>query len=810
MYNTATYTGLYQMTQGRMPNLLNVAVSKASSGTDINGITSQIALYEATGNKGYLEKLKELADRLILNTVTDGSPYMEKQLLSNGFVFGDYAPTVHALLAAYEVTGDKKYLEGAEKSAQLLCTATSNMGYQNDYATTDYHIDPVETMNAHRINCERGRTKWFWHGNTQWRLGFDYGNWGIVEEMKVAIPEETVPGWLPAQAGLGTEHPKTATHGNYIFMNSWASMLAKLAVYTGDDYFMTQARNAMVGRFGNYAGYYQERYVAHQGKADYPYTGPDYSLIYWHHIPVFAALLEDYLISSVMARSDFNVSFPAIYQSGYAYFVTNQYGHKPGRIYDEDGMWLWLDRDVLTPDSVNVDYITARKDGVFGAAMINEKDEPLTTTVSLGSKVPGGAEYTGSATLYDKSGAKSEIQVENGKFTLTIPARDILSVIIKLPGVTKPDYALDKIFYNTDNGKTVSQHNNGSGYALQLNDKAYYGYVYVTDMPSQTKEITVKYTAGAEKGEKVISEYPFETIIKVSDPTAELVYTIEATSVDGKKTSYGGGTLKGLLGGAKKDSISATPDAVKEIVVADPSKLKFETFTAKASAVGVGSGFRAVIPLDEIPFDVTENLLSGIRVGVVLKSKSDDSKVVTYSEITGNEMRDSATVLVIELNNELKPGLDYGPTHRGEVTLVPVGAEMPDLGETTKPSGATKPTTGEKTEFKTFTAEDVIVGAAGNSLRGVVPFSKIPFEVKENMFVGAKVGIVLKEKNGDGKLVGESVITSNEMRADSTVLVMDFPSTIKVENYGTTHRGWFTVLSSGDKMPDLGQSTEGT
>lgn len=813
LYNTSTFEGLYEMSQGRMPYLLNTAVEKASTATSLDGVTSQIALYNATGDEGYLKKLEELAERLILNTVDENSAYMNKQLLSNGFVFGDYSPTVHALLAAYETTGNKKFLDGAEKATQLLLTATSNMGYQNDYATTDYHIDPVETMNAHRISCEKGRTPWFWHGDTQWRLGFDMDNWGIVEEMKVAIPDETVPGWLPAQAGLGTEHPKTAVNGNYIYMNSWASMVAKLAAYTGDDYFMTQARNAMVGRFGNYAGYYQERYVAHQGTAEYPYVGPDYTLIYWHHIPVFAALLEDYLISSVSARSDFNVEFPAIYQFGYAYFVTNQYGHKPGKIYDQDGMWLWLDRDVLTPDSVNVDYITARKDGVFGAAMINEKDEPLTTTLTLGSKVAGGATYTGPATLYDKAGNKSEIQVENGKFTLTIPARGILSVIINLPEVKKPDYALDNIYFNTDNGKTVSQHTNGKSYALQLNDKAYYAYVYVTDMPKATKEVKFSYTMGDKKGEQVINEYPFETIIKVENPDTEFVYTVEATTVDGKKNSYGGGTLKGIKGGATENKISATPEAVKEIVIADPSKLKFETFTAKASAVGIGSGFRAVIPLSEIPFEVTENVLTGLKVGVILTSKSDGTKIVSETEIIGNEMRADSTVIVTEYTDELKSGHDYGPTHKGEVVIVPHGEKMPDIGKSSTASQTTtKPITPSSTKsgFEMFTAEEVVIGSAGTNLRAVVPFSKIPFDVTENMFSGVRVGVVLKEKKGEGRMVGEAVISANEMRADSTVLVMNFPDGIKVANYGDTHKGTFTLVPDGEKMPDLGKNVEST
>ncbi len=790
MYGSAVYEGLYEMSQGRMPYLLDTAVKKVNNNAGLEGVSSQIAMYNATGNEGYLDKLEELADKIIANTVTDGSDYMENKLLSNGFVFGDYSPTLHALLAAYEVTGKEKFLDGAEKAARLLVTATSNVGYQNDYATTDYHIDPVETMNAHRISCEVNRTAWFWWGNVQWRLGFDFGEWGVVEEMNVAIPEETVPGWLPAQAGFGTEHPKTAVNGNYIYMNSWAALLARLSEYTGDDYFMTQARNAMVGRFGNYAGYYQERYIAHQGKADYPYVGPDYTLIYWHHIPVFVSLLEDYLISSIAARSDYNVTFPSIYQSGYAYFVTNQYGFKPGRLYDQEDMWLWLARGVIEPDSVNVDYLMARKDGVFGAALINEKSEPLTTTVTLceNEKLPGGSTYTGPATLYDRDGNTSQIQVENGKFTVTIPARGIQTVIIQLPGVTKPAYALDKIYFNTNTEQTVSSHTNGKGYALQLNSDAYYAYVYVTDMQDTMKSLTVSYDIGGQKQTKTITEYPFEWITKVDDPNQAFIYTLQAEMTDGSIKDYGGGILKGLANGPTSDSISATPaDVQPGGAVIKPSDLKFETFTVNTSALGVGTGFRAVVKIADIPFEISENSLTGIRMGVELTSKTDDSKLVGEMVITGNEMRENETVILADFTSYI-PRTDYGPTHKGKLTLVPADAQMPDLGESTQQGGASEPSTppaGGTVEIGDFEPFEVSISTIGNSsvIRMVVPIKDFPFAIGENALKGLGIEADLTVKATGEVMHLDSVIDGNEMRDTTTVLLIPTTAEVPMMDY---------------------------
>ena len=89
-------------------------------------------------------------------------------------------------------------------------------------------------------------------------------------------------------------------------------------------------------------------------------------------------MLEDFLINNIWLRSDANIEFPSVLQAGYAYFTTNQYGFAPGKFYDEDGMWLWLDRGIVTSDSIQLDYLTAKKDGVLGVAFLNEGNDTVT------------------------------------------------------------------------------------------------------------------------------------------------------------------------------------------------------------------------------------------------------------------------------------------------------------------------------------------------------------------------------------------------------------------------------------------------
>ena len=203
-------------------------------------------------------------------------------------------------------------------------------------------------------------------------------------------------------------------------MNAWAGNLEKLAALTGEDYFEMLSRNAILGRFSDYPGYYIDRNLTYEMKEKWYTDGPDFTNVYWHHIPIFLAILEDYLINSVQIKSVGNIAFPAVVENGYAYFTTNQYGQAPGKFYDEDNMWLWLDRGIIETEEKNLDYIAARKDGVLGMAFVNEKANALTTTIRLGEKIVGGNNYNGIARVFDANGNTSELTVINGSFTLRI------------------------------------------------------------------------------------------------------------------------------------------------------------------------------------------------------------------------------------------------------------------------------------------------------------------------------------------------------------------------------------------------------
>ena len=117
-------------------------------------------------------------------------------------------------------------------------------------------------------------------------------------------------------------------------------------------------------------------------------------------------------------------------------------------------MWLWLDRGIASSDSIQLDYLAARKDGVLGLSFINEGNEEVTSVVSLGEKVPNAGAVNGTATLYS-GGEKSEVSVSGGKFTITVQPKKAVSVILNIPELKAPEYA--KFSYTLNGNYPIQQ-----------------------------------------------------------------------------------------------------------------------------------------------------------------------------------------------------------------------------------------------------------------------------------------------------------------------------------------------------------------
>lgn len=546
-YNLNVFGGLYEMSRGMTPGLYSEGLNKIEKVTNQYGNTPQfsndISLFRYTGDSLYLASAKKKADKY-LDEVVYGEKYNTELADFRSFINIQYFPNLASLLDIYQVTHEKRYLDAAIKTGQMLSTSLWVPGIDGDKWTTPYRIIPSETHERPFMDHHQ----FWWHGSQQWRLGNDDGEAKPSKEGKVPLKEEVVPGWLPARVGLGLEQGSTFGEALYIYMNTWAGDMMKLSALSGEKYFETVAKNAIIGRFGNYSGYYQNRYITHQIKPDYPYVGPDLTGIYWHHIPPFLAMLEDFLINQIWAKSNKQIEFPSVRQQGYAYFNSNHYGFEAGRFYDQKDMWLWNDRGIIEPDSKQINYLVAKKDGLFGVALLNEGFEDEKTTITLGNKLGEGRFFSGDGIVYDEDGTKHKLKIERGKFNIDIPAKGMRSVVIPISQLRAPGYAQIKYeLANVDSAHTIAEHERGKAYVLQFSPDKYAAYIYITDLPKDTQSISVNYKKGNETNSISVNEYPFEVIINVNDVDKELTYDIDVFKTDGSTENIKGGILKSIL-----------------------------------------------------------------------------------------------------------------------------------------------------------------------------------------------------------------------------------------------------------------------
>ncbi|MBR3941713.1 MAG: hypothetical protein IKJ55_00010, partial [Clostridia bacterium] len=769
--DAAQWAALYEMSQGRMPHTLQTAINKGAS-----NIPAYVSFYNMTGDTKYLESIKTAADAVIAK-LSDAT--YNKGIRTSGFVLDDYTVYIAYLMYAYQLTGEQKYLDAAEEFSQGLMTALSAMGYQNGYANNMYHVDPQTAADEHVIASDRA--PWWWHGDFQWRVENEYGVSKPAEGMVSVVDEDDAPGWTFATAGLTTEHTFTAGNSNFILMNTWAPFMYKMADWTGDKYFETQGRNAILGRFTNYPGYYIERYYTDYMKPVYPYEGPEYNILYYTHVAPFQAIIEDFQIQEAQSRSNGKISFPEIWASSYSYFNSIQYGAKPGKMYDEEGMWLNNARDVVKSSDINVNYVAAKKDGVFGAALVNESANAVSTDITLGGALAG---FNGAVTLYDEEGNKTETTATNGVFDVNIPAKGIVTAMVKSDLVTKPAYALDKILYNPTLEKTQSSHTNGKGYVIQFNPDKYHAYVYVIDKDIQS--LTVEYEANGEKKTVTDNKYPFEALVKVESGSAEFNYKLTVTKKDGTTENYGNGILAPLSNGPSVENIKETI----EKAVAEQTTVKKPEISAKIPAtynkkikvarMGVGNGkVRIVTNAGDYGIELEPNILTGLYARGTFNHKTYGSFNFD-SYIVGSEGSTGAIIALINTPEILKGGKieDFSMTNF-ELSAKPFTDKLP---EPKKPYD--KGTTEEKKDQAatklpdTFKAEGYKVGNIGGmknqKLRIPIPYKELGFEPAENALKGLYIRGVLKAKDGSGTVPFEGVIESNDVREEYGVSVVSF------------------------------------
>jgi hypothetical protein len=428
-YGATVWTSAFAMTGGRTPAFAEYSFDSGfaprptRSGSHAQPFEDALALYRAYGDEKWKRVAIEGGDRYIAEHI---ARLPDRDLGREPFLNVSFVPDWEGLLHLYEATGERRFLDASAEGARWLLTT---LWVHPKVAPGDRTIHPGGV---------------YTHEQRVWYLGDKRFCFGQYDEPRFSsdtpirlpptrLPEKSVPAWQVSNVGLGLEQPFTYARRNNeanITMDIWAPNLLRLAALTGDDLFRTAARNATIGRFGNYPGYYIDGYTDHYQKPDYPVKGPDVTWFYYHHVPPFAAYVLDYLFTDAEVRSKGAVAFPSTRQNGYVWFDSRLYGHAPGKVYGQTA-WPWLHRTALRVDNVAVDRVLAHGDGRFHAVLLNQTAEPQTVKLTFDAAVLGRALETAEAKLWIGDAPAPPLRIAAGTATLRVPPMGIAALTLE-------------------------------------------------------------------------------------------------------------------------------------------------------------------------------------------------------------------------------------------------------------------------------------------------------------------------------------------------------------------------------------------
>jgi hypothetical protein len=390
-FTTNYFEGLYHLLGEANPWLADIALPNGAIrqargySVEVPAWTQELAAWRLTKEEKWLTAAKADADKYIAAQVNGN---LTKPLSRLPFYNAAFYAYWWDLMDLYEITKEERFLQAATTSA-----------FQTVAGIRSYPLVKDSLQTIHPGNQFEGNTTLWWKNNKKYRLGFP--------RVKGDAPEKQVPQALVSPVGLGFEQPFTYFDAGHtvrpVFMSSWAPHLLRLFQYTHRQIFDTYARNAVIGRFTNYPGYYATGFTDIAMQPDFPYKGPDVSSIYYHHIPPHLAFTLDYLITEAIQRSNGKVQFPYGKQDGFVWFTNRVFGAGKGKVFGEEAS-LWMKKGLVKVDKPEVNYVTAISGDRFWILLLNEAHNTIQANITLGDEVP----VTGTATVNLYSGAAAK------------------------------------------------------------------------------------------------------------------------------------------------------------------------------------------------------------------------------------------------------------------------------------------------------------------------------------------------------------------------------------------------------------------
>jgi len=467
-----------------------------------------LAFYRLTGDMKYLKKAKNDADDYI-NTRMNVA---QKDFGNSNFFWTAFAPKWISLYDLYEETGELKYLENAVEGA-----------YRYMQFMWFNPVIPDKNVTVNR----GGKAPMYWYMKSK-------------GHKQMYIPEETVPAWRLSEIALTPESSGTCQGHRGIFMANPIPWMLRLSLDAGNKFFHDISRSVVIGRYSNFPGYHMNtaRTTIYE-KPDYPIREHDefsYNSIHYNHIWPQASMLLDYLVSDVYYKSEGKIEFPGLFAEGYAYLQSKVYGHKSGKFYDDENVWLWMPKNILDVDNVEINYLTGHGNGNFYIALTNQSKENVTTELTINNKYFANTDFSSfSVDSRNNNHKMKEMKILDGSISVTVPASGITSLVVsnlqpKLSFQTKIGQGVAL----SDSSYTELNFAGANAMMLSMGDDYTSVYVYLKSTFEEVSEAILWYKSNDEWKNIRDSSYPYEFTVDLAKPEPFEFY-IETMGIDGEQ-----------------------------------------------------------------------------------------------------------------------------------------------------------------------------------------------------------------------------------------------------------------------------------
>lgn len=477
-----------------------------------------LARYRISGDNSYLDEAVKLVD-VYLNATLGKYPVdftTSAGLKDSQATFvTDYTLAWYDLIELYDETGEKRFLDAAITGAnQMLLWMRSN----------PMAPDSVITAN------KGGRVKGVFPGRRYTAESYDWKEFDTSTE----IQEQEVPAWRTSLAGLLPEVPYTYMYGP-IMLAHHAPWMLRLAHLSGDHLFKDAAYNAVIGRYANFPGYYfTSLHTTIYQQPDYPlhpYMEIKYNAVFYNHIWPHIALLQDFLVSDAYMKSGGKVSFPSVYAPGYAFLTSKVYGHKPGEIFGNKNINLWLPANAIKSSTIALNHLFGRTENDTWLVLMNSTGKPTDAEIYLNPDVIRwnyDQEYT--IVIYSENGDSEKGTFKNGLLQAEIPQEGLIA--IKITGLKNDLPLLGKSgkTHKSEERKDYFRQNHSSGalgtitgMLITLVPDISDAYIYSDATEKDARKVILKYTSGDQDWQEFTDEaYPYEFSIHLPDTGSKL------------------------------------------------------------------------------------------------------------------------------------------------------------------------------------------------------------------------------------------------------------------------------------------------